>query len=278
MRSSGRGCHEVHFWPRETAKFSFKSGVTAINDSPDIHLHQVTLAYADGLMVDKLDVKFPAASLTCLLGPSGIGKSTLLRYIAGLTGPEIISGSISCSDNLPLAGRVGWLPQEPMLLPWLNVVENVCIGARLRKQMSAQASEAAHEILASVGLGEALHKYPAELSGGMQSRTALARTLFEDQPVVLMDEPFSAIDAISRNRLQTLATKLLHGRTVILVTHDPYEALRVADRIHVLNGQPATLTEALIPPGQPPRDSSISELNSLHAKLMQQLDVDAFAA
>ncbi len=248
-----------------------------ITVSPDIHLQQVTLAWADGLLVENLDVRFEAASFTCLLGPSGIGKSTLMRYIAGLDGPRIVSGSIVCSDGLPLTGRVGWLPQEPMLLPWLNALDNVCLGARLRKQMSDHATESAKEILHNVGLSDAMHKFPAELSGGMQSRTALARTLFEDQPVVLMDEPFAAIDAISRNRMQALATELLQGRTVILVTHDPYEALRVADRIHVLNGQPAALTEAIVPPGRAPRDHSVSQLSDLYAQLMRQLDVDSAA-
>jgi len=221
--------------------------------------------------VENLCIEFPQSRFSCLLGPSGIGKSTLLRYIAGLSGPEILSGTISTSDGRPLNDRIGWLPQEPLLLPWLSVLDNVCIGARLRRQRTTTLNERAKEILTQVGLGSELNRFPAELSRGMQSRTALARTLLEDKPVVLMDEPFAAIDAITRNSLQSLATESLAGRTVILVTHDPYEALRVGHRIHVLSGQPADVTDALIPPGQPPRDSNVAQMSALHAELMHSL-------
>jgi len=242
-----------------------------IDKSPDIQLDQVTLAYGNGLLMENLCIEFPKSSFCCLLGPSGVGKSTLLRYIAGLSGPEILSGTISTSDGRPLTDRIGWLPQEPLLLPWLNVLDNVCIGARLRKQNLSTATDRAIDILKNVGLGDELKRFPAELSRGMQSRTALARTLLEDKPVVLMDEPFAAIDAITRNSLQTLATQTLAGRTVVLVTHDPYEALRVGDRIHVLNGRPARISDALIPSGKPPRDSDLARMSEMHAELMRSL-------
>ncbi|HJO88014.1 MAG TPA: ATP-binding cassette domain-containing protein, partial [Rhodospirillales bacterium] len=116
-----------------------------------------------------------------------------------------------------------------------------------------------------------VHDLPTKLSGGMRQRTALARTLMEDRPVVLMDEPFSALDAITRIRLQDMAAELLNDRTVLLVTHDPLEALRLGDRIHVLAGRPVTLDEPLIPVGVRPRDLHDPAVLAGQADLLERL-------
>ncbi len=116
---------------------------------------------------------------------------------------------------------------------------------------------------------------PATLSGGQRQRAALARTLMEGRPVVLMDEPFSAVDAITRARLQELAARLLRGRTVLLVTHDPLEALRLGHRIHVMAGRPALLGAAMEPPEETPRDATDPSLRELHLELLAQLGAAA---
>jgi putative hydroxymethylpyrimidine transport system ATP-binding protein len=216
----------------------------------DISVKGASLRYAGTWLFDRLEFTLPAGQWTCLLGPSGVGKSSLLRLIAGLLPPD--HGAVACSDGLPLAPRLAWMGQQDDLLPWLTVVGNVVLGARLRGEPPDDAG--AEALLERVGLSPQRDQRPATLSGGQRQRAALARTLMEDRPVVLMDEPFSALDAITRARLQVRAAQLLAGRTVLLVTHDPLEALRLGDRIHVMAGQPARIEPPILPAGTPPRD------------------------
>lgn len=161
------------------------------------------------------------------------------------------------------------MDQRDLLLPWLSVLGNVTLGARLRGDKVDHVR--ARELLRDVGLDDAAAKRPDQLSGGMRQRAALARTLIEDRPVVLMDEPFSALDALTRYRLQDMSAALLEGRTVILVTHDPLEALRLGHRVHVLAGRPARLGEELTLPDTPPRDPTSTEVNRLHGDLLMRL-------
>ena len=216
----------------------------------DVSVKGASLRYAGVSLFDGLDFTLPAGQWTCLLGPSGVGKSSLLRLIAGLI--VAAEGEVVCSDQRPLAPRLAWMGQQDDLLPWLTVEGNVTLGARLRGEPSDLAG--AEALLARVGLIPQRDQRPATLSGGQRQRAALARTLMEDRPVVLMDEPFSALDAITRARLQVLAAQLLAGRTVLLVTHDPLEALRLGHRIHVMAGQPARIEPPICPAGAPPRD------------------------
>ncbi len=218
-------------------------------------------------LFDGLDVRLGAGEWTCLLGPSGVGKTSLLRLIAGL-GADV-GGQVICGDGAPLAGRAAYMAQQDLLLPWLSVVDNVLLGYRLRGAAGDPAR--ARRLLRRVGLGDNADDLPRTLSGGMRQRVALARTLIEDRPVVLMDEPFSALDAITRFELQALAARLLAGRTVLLVTHDPLEALRLGHRIHVMYGRPARLDTALTPAGAPPRDVTDAALLALQAELLTRL-------
>jgi putative hydroxymethylpyrimidine transport system ATP-binding protein len=159
--------------------------------------------------------------------------------------------------------------QTDGLLPWLTVLDNVTLGARLRGQRPDL--DRAGDLLQAVALEDRAGDRPAVLSGGQRQRVALARTLMEDRPLVLMDEPFSALDAITRARLQELAARLLAGRTVLLVTHDPLEALRLGHRIHVMAGLPARIEPAIVPAGMPPRDLADPDLLTLQAELLRRL-------
>ena len=172
----------------------------------DIDLRSARVAFGGVDIFHDLDLNLPAGSFTCLLGPSGVGKSTLLRFLADLVEGDV-SGNISCSDGLPLKGRIAYMAQQDLLLPWRTVRENVELGASLRGQRPDH--DKADRLIAEVGLSNAAHLRPAELSGGMKQRAALARTLMEDRPVVLMDEPFSALDPVNRLRLQELAAQVL---------------------------------------------------------------------
>ncbi len=233
-----------------------------------VSVHAARLTYGGRMLFDDLDIVLEAGMMTCLLGPSGVGKSSLLRMIAGLA-PMGGRDRLSCSDGRPLAGRAAYMDQRDSLLPWLSAIDNVALGSRLRGMKPDR--ERARGLLGRVGLAGREADLPATLSGGMRQRVALARTLMEDRPVMLMDEPFSALDAITRYRIQGLAAELLEGRTVLLITHDPFEALRLGNHIHVMAGRPARLDEALAPAGVPPRDPASDQLMSLHRDLMRRL-------
>ncbi len=233
-----------------------------------IALRGGTLAFGEKMIFAGLDLDIPAGRTSCLLGPSGVGKSSLLRLIAGIS-PEASARSLTASDGGPLAGRIAYMDQRDLLLPWLSVLDNVTLGARLRGDRADR--DWAMTLLRRVGLEEDAQSLPAALSGGMRQRAALARTLMEDRAVVLMDEPFSAVDALTRLRLQDLAAELLAGSSVLLVTHDPLEALRLGHRILVLRGDPARLGEALEPAGLPPRPASEPNLHALAAGILRDL-------
>ena len=197
---------------------------------------------------------------TCLLGGSGVGKTTLLRLIAGLPTGADFDGRIAASDGGALAERVAYMAQDDLLLPWASVAQNVALGARLRGTPPDRGRIA--DLLGRVGLADHAAKRPASLSGGQRQRAALARTLMEEKPVILLDEPFSALDAQTRARMQDLAASLLAERTVLMVTHDPGEAARLGEAIYIMT--PAHLSRFEAPAAPIPR--SISALETLRCQ------------
>lgn len=186
------------------------------------------------------DVNFEAGSgeFIAVVGPSGVGKSTLLRVIARLVEPEAGDVMVRAAGGGQPA-RTAIVFQEPRLLPWLRVVDNVAIVAPADSDRLGRAREA----LAAVGLAGWERAWPRQLSGGMAQRAALARALVTEPHVLLLDEPFSAVDALTRMRLQEHVLGLWAGRgfTAVLVTHDVDEAVYLADRVYVLSGRPATV-------------------------------------
>jgi putative hydroxymethylpyrimidine transport system ATP-binding protein len=241
--------------------------------APPVRIQGARLAYGGHLLFDKLNLEIPAARTTCLLGPSGVGKTSLLRLVAGLAADSV--GTVADAAGKPLDGRIAYMAQQDLLLPWLSALDNVLIGLRLRGAKVGDAERhRAHDLLVRVGLGGRTDARPAALSGGMRQRVALARTLMEDRPVVLMDEPFSGLDAITRYELQALAAEVLAGRTVLVVTHDPLEALRLGHRLLVLAGRPAVLDDSVQPPDDaPPRDAARQDVLELQARLLDRLSL-----
>lgn len=207
-----------------------------------------TFGFGEQALFTDLRLELPGGSWTCLLGRSGIGKSTLLRLLAGLPTGGQFNGSIT-PRNEPGSVRVAYMAQSDLLAPWLNVIENVMIGARLRGQPPDRAR--ATHLLDRVGLADHAQKRPAQLSGGMRQRVALARTLMERAPLVLLDEPFSALDARTRIDMQELSFDLLREATVLLATHDPGEAARLAHQIYLLSDR--GLMQYPVPAGAPAR-------------------------
>jgi len=239
----------------------------------DIELRHASLHWQQHCVFDHLDLTLPGRQWTSILGQSGVGKSSLLQLLCGIADSAVIQGEIHCSDGLALHGRVAWMAQQDLLLPWLNLLDNVLLGARLQqgRRPTSEQRELAGYLLQQVGLGDRTTTRPGQLSGGQRQRVALARTLFQDQPLVCMDEPFSALDAINRLKLQDLAAELLADRTVLMITHDPLEALRLSDRILVLQGHPARLSEALEPEGVIPRAVDDAEVLQHQARLLRLL-------
>ncbi len=243
---------------------------------PGIRVTVPLLTWEQDVLFRDLALDLEAGLWSCLLGPSGCGKTSLLRIIAGL----LEGGEVLADDGRPLAGRLAYMAQSDLLLPWLPIRENVVLGYRLRRAGRAEMGRLRDEataLLERVGLAGYGAALPQTLSGGMRQRAALARTLMEDRPVVLMDEPFSSLDAITRHRLQDLAAELLRGRTVLLVTHSPLEAVRLGDRVFLMAGRPARLHEPLDLLGKPPRDAGMPEVLALQADLLSELTASAAA-
>ncbi|MGR5002002.1 ABC transporter ATP-binding protein [Vibrio celticus] len=243
-----------------------------------VQLSNASLRYNDSehATLSGLSLSLNAGKWTVLLGRSGCGKTTVLRYLAGLLDDKVEwQGTLATSDELPLTDRIAYMAQQDLLLPWLSVIDNVCLSHRFQNPVSDKALQTnqALELLAAVGLANHASTMPDQLSGGMRQRVALARTLMQDKPVVLMDEPFSALDAVTRHKLQSLACELLRDKTVVLITHDPQEAVRLADNLYVLQGTPANAQSLSVPNTATPRvlDGECAELQQA---ILDQLERD----
>jgi NitT/TauT family transport system ATP-binding protein len=201
-----------------------------------------------------------------LLGPSGCGKSTLLRMIAGLDRPD--SGEILVHDQ-PVQGPSrdrGMVFQKYTSFPWLTVEDNIAYGLRINDVPEAERKQTVERLLKAVGLSEFAGVYPETLSGGMQQRVAIARTLALRPSVILMDEPFGALDAQTRSEMQQLLLQIWDETacTILFVTHDVEEAVYLADRIFIMSSHPGTIVEDVQVPFDRPRDLGLKEKSDFH--------------
>jgi NitT/TauT family transport system ATP-binding protein len=224
-----------------------------------------------------ISLEAPAGSFTTIIGPNGCGKSTLLRVVAGLLTPSAGGVGIGPDRRSPRPGdgRVGLAFQQPRLVPWRSTLDNVAMPLELAGVTAAERRQRAHQSLARVGLVEAAALRPRELSGGMQQRAALARALITDPEVLLLDEPFSALDALTREAFNAELQRLWRERprTVMLVTHSVSEAIQLGDRVAVLTSRPgrlARLVEVDLPRPRPPA-SSLSRAAALDAEIREAL-------
>jgi NitT/TauT family transport system ATP-binding protein len=212
---------------------------------PAVRLRGVTKRYDNGVMaLGPLDLDVAKGEFVSLLGPSGCGKSTALRLIAGLSAPT--SGTVLVSRRTGQPGgrhSIGFVFQEPTLMPWSSVRDNVRLPLKLARLPKADADARVDEALTQVGLAEFAGAYPRELSGGMKMRVSLARALVTDPDILLMDEPFAALDEITRFRLNNdlLALWRNLGKTVIFVTHSVFESVYLSQRVVVMTARPGRL-------------------------------------
>src|SRR6202161_3477607 len=205
-----------------------------------IDINAISKHFGDFTALQDVSLEVPEGALTALLGPSGSGKSTLLRIIAGLETPD--SGTISIagtdvSHQIPRKRGIGFVFQHYAAFTHMSVRDNVAFGLKIRKRPKAEVTERVDELLALVGLTKWADQRPAQLSGGQRQRMALARALAVQPKVLLLDEPFGALDAVFRAELRAWLRRLHdeQGTTTVLVTHDQEEAMEISDRIAVMS-------------------------------------------
>ena len=236
---------------------------------------------ADGQSVRALDdvsVRVEEGEFLTLIGPSGCGKSTLFNLLVGLLEPDdgdiYLDGEI-CPNRI---GRVSYMPQRDLLLPWRNILDNVIIPLELAGVPRGEARARAQSMLPLFGLEDFASSYPSALSGGMRQRAALQRTMLAEKKILLLDEPFGALDALTRRELQDWLLEVWRrfGQTVIFITHDVEEAIYLGDRVAVMSPRPGRIVKTVdVPLTRPRRQAMITELvfSSLLAELLEALGV-----
>jgi len=233
-----------------------------------LHIRVERKAFNERVVLSRIDLEVREREVVALIGPSGCGKSTLLRIAAGLERDYF--GEVRLGDEPVLAPRreLGILFREPRLLPWLTVAQNVSFG----DAPSAQTTQRAHALLEEVGLRELANAFPMELSPGMAQRVSLARALARQPQLLLSDQPFGAVDALTRDLLQELLLELVHrhGIAMLAETHDADEALMLADRVVVLPGTPGTQSTEIVNL-DPPRKRSDLKPPRPHPAAMDEL-------
>ncbi len=234
-----------------------------------VHVEGLRKSFTASPVLGPIDLHLQAGSITVIIGRSGCGKTTLLRCLGGLERPD--AGTIRIGTGTPGPDQVGYVFQEPRLMPWLTVARNVGFGLSRRDASARDA--AVNEALRRIGLPEAGGLLPKQLSGGMAQRVALARGLAPEPEVLLLDEPFSALDPFTREQMQD---HLLHlhrhyGTTIVLITHDMDEAVTLADRILVLRGRPGLVIADLVPGLERPRTRTAEATVALRMQLANLL-------
>ena len=230
-----------------------------------IGIDGVSLIYrskrADVQALDNVSFKARNGEFVALLGPSGCGKSTLLMMIAGLEQPTGGSILLGGSEIRKPRRDIGIIFQDATLLPWKSAIENVLFPVRILRLPIEPYRRRAKELLAMVGLSDFENKKPSQLSGGMRQRVAICRALIHDPDILLMDEPFSALDALTRDQMNVALSEILetYRKTVIFVTHSIREAAFLSDRVVVMGGRPSTIVLDMKMPFDRPRRFEIEE-------------------
>lgn len=221
-----------------------------------------------------VDLDVRVGEILALLGPSGCGKSTLLRSIAGLE--HLDEGHIEVGAGLDPEHAIGIAFQQPSLLPWLTVAGNIGLGLRFAANRSARIDRIVERTITELGLESVADAFPDELSGGQAQRANVARLIVTGRPILLLDEPFAALDPATRASLQTwlLALQRSHGLSVVVVTHDVSEALRLGDRVALMTGAPGSIARVWEVPGVAGTERDPATLEALRREILGNYIVD----
>lgn len=250
-----------------------------------IRLEEVTHVYVTkseaNMAIENISITIDEGEFISIVGPSGCGKSTILSCIAGLIQPT--SGSVYIEDKRiegPSA-KVGYMLQSDYLFEWRNIYKNARIGLEVMNKLTPENEKYLHYLLQEMSLGAYKHHFPSQLSGGMRQRASLVRTLVSKPDILLLDEPFSALDYQTKLRLEDLVFSTLkrHEKTAILVTHDISEAIAMSDRIYIMGRNPGKLKEELEIPKQireayPFQAREKEQFHSIFQKIWKELDQD----
>ncbi len=249
-------------------------------DPPKLLVQGVTKTFHNGWQhletLASIDLTVAGGEFVSIIGPSGCGKSTLFNIIAGVEEPS--SGEIAIDGEMhgSRAGKTGYMPQQPLLLPWRTVEENVLLGLDVRHIPRKEAHREAYELLKRFGLAEFAENYPSTLSGGMRQRVALLRTVLFKRNFLLLDEPFGALDALTRLASQMWLLNVweeFHS-SVLFITHDVREAILLSDRIYVLSARPARVlrvVEVNLPRPRKPEHLALMQAVQLEQELVTLL-------
>jgi len=231
---------------------------------PAVRVRGVTKAFGSVAALTDVSLEVAGGEIVAVVGPSGCGKSTLLELVCGLLAPD--------AGDVEAAGAV-LMPQRDLLLPWLSAIDNAALALRLAGASKAAARDRARPLFAALGLEGFEHARPDELSGGMRQRVAFLRTLLAGKPVLCLDEPFGALDAITRADMQAWLAGALarEPRTVLLVTHDVEEAVLLADRVVVLSPRPGRVTQEIAVDLPRPRTATEPAVAALRAQALKAL-------
>lgn len=224
------------------------------------------------IAIDNIDLKIKKGEYLSIVGPSGCGKSTLLAIIGNLEKPT--EGKILASKDI----KIGYMLQEDSLFPWLNILDNCLIGLKINKELTKENIEYVKSLLENYGLKEFINSYPNNLSGGMRQRVALIRTLAIKPDILLLDEPFSALDYQTRLKVSDDVYKIIKstGKTVIMITHDIAEAISLSDRVVVLTKRPSTIKKIyninMTDKSTPINNRKCKEFNDYYDKIWKEID------
>lgn len=236
----------------------------------------VTKEYNHKNIVEDIDIYLNQGEFVSVLGPSGCGKSTLFNVIAGLLKPEAGKVIVNGTEVTGKTGVVSYMYQKDLLLPWRNVIDNGILPLEIRGIPKKEAREKVKEMLAVFQLEEDGKKYPIQLSGGMKQRVSLLRTTMFSREIMLLDEPFGGLDAITRLKMQEYLLEILKKikGSVLFITHDIDEAIFLSDRIYIINGSPAHIVEEIAVPvkhANPELMMTSPELRQLRSNILRQL-------